>query len=80
MWTGATWQQINFSVDDPHHYFYYGWRMIGDGTQAGHVYALRGDGDLDCDGIYSVYFRTATVQSDLSLRGGAAVTVFNEIE
>jgi prepilin-type N-terminal cleavage/methylation domain-containing protein len=79
-WGGTTWQQISFSLDEYHYYSYYGWRMSGDGTQPGHIYALRGDGDLDCDGVYSNYWRTATVATDLSLRGGAAVSVFNEIE
>jgi prepilin-type N-terminal cleavage/methylation domain-containing protein len=79
-WTGATWQQLNFGMDDPHYYFYYGWRMSGDGSGVNHVYGVRADGDLNCNGVYANYWRTLTVASDLALRGGSGVTIFNDIE
>ena len=79
-WQRPDWQILNFSLDEYHHYFYYSWRMSGDGTAPNHIWAARGDGDLNCNGVYAAFWRTATVMADRSIRGGSGLTAQNPLE
>ncbi|MSP58975.1 MAG: prepilin-type N-terminal cleavage/methylation domain-containing protein [Myxococcales bacterium] len=78
-WQGATWQALNFSVDDPH-YFWYSTTANALGNLGGHISRLYANGNLNCDATVSHYERTATVQADLSLKGGSGLFVISDIE
>ena len=78
LWNTAVWSALNFSVDDPHYYQY------AHGNPAS-VYGITGFaativGDLDCDDVFSTFWRTATILSDLSVSGGAGLYIVNDIE
>jgi type IV pilus assembly protein PilA len=72
-----TWAALNFSVDDP---FYFSYQYVSSGSETGATFAASAFGDLDCDGIYSTYQRSAKVLSDRSVSGGAGLYVKNDIE
>ena len=75
IWNTPRWAALNFSVDDPHYYQY---ASGGDGDGA--AYTGGAVGDLDCDDIFSTFWRTATILSDLSVSGGAGLYIKNDIE
>jgi len=77
LWTAATWQALNFSVDDP---FYYGYDYASSGTDAGAKFTAGAYGDLDCDGTRSTYERIGSVDSELNVTGGAGLYINNDIE
>ena len=81
LWQSGTWQALNFSVDDPHYYWYQtAAGTAGSGAAAGDNYQLQAQGNLNCDAIYSLYQRTATVDSQLSIKGGSGLFIQNDIE
>ena len=73
IWNHPTWAALNFSVDDPHYYQYAGG---GDQEQ----FTGGAIGDLDCDDIFSTFWRTAKILDDLSVSGGAGLFIANDIE
>lgn len=80
LWTSATWQALTFTIDDPHFFSYWfsGWQL-GDGTHPGDKFYVAASADLDCDGVLSLYRRSATVQPDGQLLG-AELYVANDLE
>jgi Tfp pilus assembly major pilin PilA len=80
-WMRAPWQELNFSVDDPHLYSYWfsGWQF-GNGDTAGEYFQVRAMGDLDCDGTFSLYQRTGTVTATLEISGGAGMYTERELD
>lgn len=62
-----TWMALNFAVDDP---FYYVYQYVSSGTDATAKFEGRAIGDLDCDGVHSLFSRSGTVQADRSISGG----------
>lgn len=73
-----TWQQLQFSVDDPHYYWY---TFISEGQGAGAAFTARSNGNLNCDDSFSTFERIGFV--DLisgSIQGGAGVYVVDPIE
>ena len=77
-WTLATWQALNFSVDDP---FYYSYQTMGTGGAAtGDRYNLEASGDLDCDTVNSLYRRSATIDNFYAISGGSGIYSNNELE
>jgi type IV pilus assembly protein PilA len=79
VWSDPVWSALNFSVDEPHYYSYQTWDY-GVGAAPGDYEQIDASGDLDCDGIFSLFRRTATVLPDLSVSGGAGLYTQNEIE
>jgi type IV pilus assembly protein PilA len=79
-WQTATWQALNFSVDDPHYYWYSTEAATGTGSAVGDAYNLKAEGNLNCDAAYSLYQRTATVDAQFSIKGGSGLYVTNDIE
>ena len=77
-WTIATWQALNFSVDDP---FYYSYQSAGaGGASIGDRYNLEASGDLNCDGTFSLYRRSATIDQNYAVSGGSGIYSINELD
>ena len=81
LWNALGWTILNFSVDDPHYYSYNGLRSVGTGANAGDRFLAMASGDLNCNGLYSLFWRTATVGADRNiLHGSGAMYDANAIE
>ena len=77
-WTSATWQALNFSVDDP---FYYSYQTQGTGGSAiNDRYNLEASGNLNCDAVYSLYRRSATIDQNYAVSGGSGIYSVNELD
>lgn len=73
-----TWQQLQFSLDDPHYYWYV---FDSEGEGAGAQFTARASGNLNCDNVYSTFERIGFV--DLlsgNIQGGAGVFVRHPLE
>jgi type IV pilus assembly protein PilA len=57
-WDAPTWKALNFSISDSHYYQY---RVTTEGKGAQSRMTVEARGDLDCDGIFSDYKRTVTL-------------------
>jgi type IV pilus assembly protein PilA len=79
-WQTGTWQALNFAVDDPHYYQYAFVLATGTGSIPGDAANCQAQGDLNGDGNFSLFQRTVTVLTDLSLSGGAGLYTVNELE
>jgi len=62
-WDAPTWRALGFALTDN---FYYQYRFVFEGDVA----RFQAQGDLDCDGTFSLFERTAEIGSDGTLRGG----------
>jgi len=80
LWQLSTWMALNFSVDDPHYYSYQVAAGAGTGANAGDFQQLQASGDLNCNGVFSLFQRTATVATDFAIKGGSGLYVQNDIE
>ncbi len=76
-WDDQTWQAVGFEISDPH-YFRYRFDSTGSGTSA--MFTVGAHADLDCDDDLSTYERTATVDSENRVVGGASIYVEDDIE
>ena len=70
---GATWQALNFSLDDP---YYYQYRVV----QKPDGFIVEARGDLDCDGVFSLFRREGRVTADGNVTGGMGLYSENDIE
>ena len=73
-----TWQQLQFSIDDPHYYWY---SFVSDGEGAGAAFTARASGNLNCDATFSTFERIGFV--DLisgSIQGGSGVHVIRPLD
>jgi hypothetical protein len=89
VWTNPTWQALTFGIDDP---FYYSYRTVAElgpaqhrawtapGASVGDVYKLQATGDLDCDGTYSLYERTATIDEQYNVTTIGGLFILNDVE
>ena len=73
LWTGDTWRQLRFSMDDP---FQYSYTFESGDTE----FSARAEGDLDCDGTYSTFEIVGKVGPGGEISGGAGVFKDNELE
>jgi type IV pilus assembly protein PilA len=80
-WTSPTWQALNFSLDDP---FYYAYETVNknDGVQVtvGDVSNLEAQGDLNCNGTFSLFRRSASIDANYAINGGSGLYQQNELE
>lgn len=76
-WTAATWEALNFAVDDP---FYYVYSYVSNGTGTASEFTARANGDLDCNGTASTFERIGTVDASNNVNGGAGLYTNNELE
>jgi prepilin-type N-terminal cleavage/methylation domain-containing protein len=69
--TLPTWQRLQFSVSDPHYYWY---TFASEGTGVAAHFTARASGNLDCDNIHSTFERQGYVDLiDGSIKGGAGI-------
>jgi hypothetical protein len=66
-WSSPTWRALGFAMADN---FYYQYRF----TVEGDVVYFQARGDLDCDGTFSLFERSAEISPDGTLRAGAGIT------
>jgi len=76
-WSAATWQGLNFAVDDP---FYYQYSYTSAGTGNASQFTAAANGDLDCDGTFSTFERVGTVDAANNVNGGAGLFMAGELE
>jgi type IV pilus assembly protein PilA len=76
-WSSATWQALNFAVDDPHYYVY---SYDSAGTGAASQFTARANGDLDCNNVESTFERVGTVDANNNVNGGAGLYAQGELE
>lgn len=76
-WTSPTWVALHFSVNDPHYYQY---EFLSSGTGNASVYTVRAVGDLDCDGIESLFQIYGGIGSNGDVTGSAGIYRQNELE
>ena len=76
-WDHATWQALNFAVEDP---FYYQYTYTSVGTGKSSKFTAAANGDLNCDGTYSTFERIGTVDAENNITGGAGLFQNKELE
>ena len=76
-WSNNTWVALNFSVDDP---FYYSYQYTAGGTDSTSTFTAEASGDLDKDGVYSLFRRNGSISADSNVSGGAGLYTVNDIE
>ena len=82
LWATPVWHALNFAVNDPHYYSYWysGWDF-GTGGTAGDKFYVRAQGDLDCNGIFSLFHRQGSVDAQgQSVQSTGSMYVFNPLE
>ena len=77
IWTEPTWLALKFSMDDPHYYWY---TFTSAGTVNSSEFSSAGNGDLDCDGVYSTFEAIGGVNASGEVTGTATVYRENELE
>lgn len=77
LWADATWQSLNFAIDDP---WLYQYRYEAGGTGVDSFFTAGAYGDLDCNNTISTFERSATVDAQNNINGGAGVYTKDELE
>jgi len=78
--SAATWQALNFSIDDPYLYAY-SYASTGDGaTGINSQFTARANGDLNCNNTLSTFERIGTVDAENNVNGGAGLYTAEELE
>lgn len=79
LWTDQVWVALQFSVDDP---AYYSYEYVLGGEATVGPYTARGNGDLDCDGVFSTFEMYGTINSEYSdgPSGNAGLYRSNDLE
>jgi len=76
LWTSDTgWTALGFGIDGPHYYQY---RVVATGTGNSATFTVTAMGDLDGDGIFSTFSRSASVNNGEIV--GAPLEITNELE
>lgn len=60
LWQAAGWNELGFSIGEK---FRYQYRILSRGTGPAARFTIRAHADLDCDGIYSTYERSGTLDA-----------------
>jgi hypothetical protein len=66
-WDSPTWKALDFAMSDS---FYYQYRFAVEGD----VVYFQAQGDLDCDGTFSLFERSAEISPDGTLRASSGIT------
>lgn len=77
MWNNASWQALNFGVEDPF-LFQYAYTSTGVGTTS--AFTAGAHGDLNCDTNLSTFERVGSVDAENNINGGAGLFKLNELE
>jgi len=79
-WDDATWQALNFAVEDPF-YYEYSYASTGSGAPGtDSAFTARAQGDLNCNGTLSTFERVGTVDDSNNINGGAGIYANQELE
>ncbi len=76
-WNAEGWHALSFSLGEPH---YFAYRFESSGTGNAAFFTVGAHGDLDADGTYSTFERSASVDASANVRGSSGVYVDNELE
>ena len=77
-WDHPVWHALNFSVDDPH-YFWYVYDTTGTGTDS--RFTARASGNLNCNQAYSTFERVGGVNpATNAVIGGSGIFTFQPLE
>ncbi len=76
-WDHPSWVALSFALGDDHDYKY---ELVSRGTGTSAEFTARAHGDLDCDGVYSTFERSASVTAAGEVRGGSGMYIDNELE
>lgn len=77
-WVAPHWQALNFSVDDPHYYWY---QYISRDTGPDARFTARAQGNLNCNFTFSIFERVGGVNPDTGgVMGGAGIYQANPLE
>jgi prepilin-type N-terminal cleavage/methylation domain-containing protein len=80
LWTTPEWQSLNFSVDDAIRYAY---NNVSSGTDSSAKAAMMAEGDLNGNGVFSLFQRECigvVNGSENGVQGSAGLYVVNELE
>lgn len=67
LWQSAGWKAVGFTIGEK---FRYQYQIISSGTGPKARFTIRAHADLDCDGVYSTYERSGTIDSKGKLIDG----------
>jgi len=67
LWHTPGWKGIGFSINEK---FRYQYQVISTGQGSGAKFVIRAHADLDCDGVYSTYERTGTIDPKGKIKDG----------
>jgi type IV pilus assembly protein PilA len=76
LWQTPTWNALNFSVDDPHYY----WYSFTSTPGAGAKFDATANGNLNCDAVYSTFMRHGQVNATGDVVGGSGIYSNNPID
>lgn len=76
LWSGS-WQDLKFSMDDPH-YGQYSYNASGSGLTS--QFTARANGDLDCDGTYSTFELVGKIDAENNVTGSAGFFKSQDLE
>ncbi len=76
-WNDAAWVALSFAVYEPR---YYAYQFVSSGTADAAEFTARAQGDLDGDGLFSTFERSASVDVSASVSGASGIYVDNELE
>jgi type IV pilus assembly protein PilA len=77
-WKGnATWDALNFAIDDPHFYRY---EYVSTGTESAAAFTARALGDLNCDGTLATFERTGSALAGGGVSGGSGLYKHHSLE
>jgi len=72
-----SWNALNFSVNDPHYYWY---TYTSAGSDATAAFTASANGNLDCTGAYSTFERVGSVDATNAVKGGSAIYTNLDLE
>ena len=73
----GTWHEINFSLSDPHRYWY---TFLSAGTGNSAQFTARANGNLNCDGRFSTFERIGYVELNGQIQGAGSVYINKPLE
>jgi prepilin-type N-terminal cleavage/methylation domain-containing protein len=76
-WDGDNWAGIKFIADGP---VLYSYEVVTGGVNLTASFTARAVGDLDKDGVTSLFERVGTVTSNGEVQGGSAIYMLKELE
>jgi len=65
-----TWNALNFSIDDPHYYWY---TYTSAGVDTASQFTAAANGNLNCTAPFSTFERIGTVDGSYNISGGAGI-------